>query len=115
MGIAQLPGLAADDGHALAGVVDEQPLAGAVGLAHHDVEALAPHTVALAELAVLQPLGVLVLVLLPQQRQRHPLAAALGVDLSPVRNGALDIGLNRRDGEQARFERGLVERLGQRP
>ena len=86
-----------------------------MGLAHHDIEASAPRTVALAELAVLQPLGVLGFVLLPQQRQRHPLAAAFGVDPSPVRNGAFDTGLDWCDGEQPRFERGLVERLGQRP
>ena len=56
-----------------------------VGLAHHHVEALTPSAVALAELTVLQPLGVLGLVLVPQQREGDVLVAAFGVDLSPVR------------------------------
>ena len=112
---AQLPGGALDDGHALSGVVDEQLLAGAVGLAHHHVEALTPSAVALAELTVLQPLGVLGLVLVPQQREGDVLVAAFGVDLSPVRNGALNAGRYLRDGEQPRFERALVELLGQGP
>ena len=86
-----------------------------VGLAHHHVEALTPSAVALAELTVLQPLGVLGLVLVPQQREGDVLVAAFGVDLSPVRNGALNAGRYLRDGEQPRFERALVELLGQGP
>ena len=88
--VAQLPGDGVHDRYALASVVDEQLLAGAVGLAHHHVDAPAPHTVALAELAVLQSLGMLGFVLLPQQRQGDPWTAAFGVDLSPIRNGPLD-------------------------
>ena len=91
------------------------PLARAVRLAHHHVEALAPRAVALAELAVLQPLGVLGLVLLPQQREGHALAPAFGVDLGPVRGDTLNARRDLRDGEQSRFERTLVEPLGQRP
>ena len=67
-------GLAVDHRHRLPGVVDEQLLAGAVVLAHHQVELPGPGPVLVAEPAVLQPLGVGLLVLLPQQRQRHALA-----------------------------------------
>ena len=69
-----------------------------LGLAHHHVEAPAPRSVALAELAVLKPLGVDGLVFVPQQREGDALAAALGVDAGPIGNRALDAtsGHNRR-------------------
>ena len=55
------------------------------------------------------------LVLLPQQRERDVLGAALGVDLGPVRNGTLNANGHPGAGEQPRFERTLVELVGQGP
>ena len=83
--LAHLAGGAVDDRHRVPGVVDEQLLAGAVLLAHHHVEAPGPGPVALAEPAVLKPVRVDGLVLLPQQRQRHALAPQLPVHRRPVR------------------------------
>ena len=113
--VTQFPGGAVDDGHAVAGVVDEQLLAGAVGLAHHHVEAPTPRSVAFAELAVLKPLGVDGLVLVPQQREGDALAPALSVHAGPVRNRAFVSSRHRGGGEQPPFERALVELFGQRP
>lgn len=61
----------------LAGVVDEQPLARRVGLSHRQRQLLAPAAVVLAECAVLEAIGLLGLVLLPQQLKRDALAAQL--------------------------------------
>jgi len=58
--------------HRLASVVNHHPLAGAVVLSQHHVQLAAPLAVALAELAVLQTFGVLLLVLLPEQLQGDP-------------------------------------------
>ena len=55
--LTHLAGLGVDHRHRLPGVVDEQFLAGAVLLAHHQVEPSGPFPVLLAEPAVLQPLG----------------------------------------------------------
>ena len=63
----------------------------------------------------MQPLGVLGLVLLPQQREGDVLVAAFGGDLGLVRSGTLNAGRPLRGGEQPRFERTLVESLGQGP
>ena len=72
-------------GNRLAGVVDEDLLAGPVVLAHDHVELAAPEPVALAELRVLVPFRLPVLVLKPQELEGHPFAAELSVGLVPVR------------------------------
>ncbi len=87
--LAPRPALSVHDGHRVPGVVDEQLLAGAVVVAHDHINALAEGAVALAELAVLKPLGMLALVLLPQQRQGDPLAPQLGVNVRPIRHRTL--------------------------
>ena len=62
-----------------------------------------------------EALGVDGLVLLPQQREGDALAAAFGVNASPIGNRALDASGHRGGGEQPPFERALVEPLRQRP
>ena len=114
--LAKLPGVALHDRDRLPGIVNEQLLARAVLLAHHHVELRRPRPVQLAEPAVLHPLGMRLLVLLPQQRERHPLAAKLAVNAAPV--GHRKPGLTRhrhRPREQPPLELGIVERLRQRP
>ena len=68
--------------------------AGAVLLAHHQVELRGPGPILLAEPTVPQPLGVGLLVLLPQQRQRHALCAATpgGPRSNPARDAPLRLG-----------------------
>src|SRR5690606_10902128 len=63
-----------DDPHRLPGEVHEHLLAGRVNLADGDVEALLPAAVSLAELGVLQPVGVGSLVLRPEELQGDVLA-----------------------------------------
>ena len=113
--LAQLPALAVHDGRRVAGVVDEQLLAGAVRLAHDHIDPLAEGAVALAELAVLNPIGMLGLVLLPQQRQGDPLAPQLGVNVRPIRHRTLRRRRHTGAREQPRFERPLIHPLGQWP
>ena len=69
--LALLAGLAVDHRDRVPGVVHEHLLARTVLLAHYHVELRRPRSVLLAEPAVLQPLGVGRLVLLPQQRERR--------------------------------------------
>ena len=72
--------VAVDVGDSVAGVVDEEFLAAEVRLAHRDVDRLSESSVVLAELGVLVAVGVLVLVLLPQEGQGDVLAPELGSD-----------------------------------
>ena len=114
LGLAQLAGSRTRHGHGLPGIVDEELLAGAVGLPHDDVELLTPGTVVVTEPGVLVAAGVQRLVLKPQQVQRDGLGAfEFMVYLDPIRLRALaGIGGHR---EEASFEVGLVDLLGQRP
>ena len=112
--LTQFAGLRVDDRHGLAGIVDEHPLAGAMLLAHHDVELARPGAVLLAEAAVLQPLRMGRLVLLPQQRERHALAPQLLVDVAPGRKRTRRAARRRRR-EQPSLQRRVVDGLRDRP
>lgn len=84
--IFDLACLSIHDRHRLPGIVDEQLLPGPMRLAHDDVELGTPLTIPLAELGVLVPVaGMLLLVLLPEELQRDPLALQLAVDRREVR------------------------------
>ena len=112
--VALLAGLAVYHRDGLTGVVHEHLLARTVLLAHHHVERRRKCPVPLAELAVLQPLGVGRLVLLPQQRERDPFATKLAVDLAPVRQRT-PCRARRRSRKQPVLKLPIVERLRQRP
>ena len=112
--LAHLTRLGVDHRHRLTRVVDEQLLAGSVLLAHHHVELPGPGPVLLAEPAVLQPLRVERLVLLPQQRQRHTLPPQLPVHLAPLRQRTRRAA-RRQCRKQSPFQPGVVDRLGYRP
>ena len=112
--LAKLSGVAVDHRDRVPGVVDEHPLAGAVLLAHHHVDLRGPLPVPRTEPAVLHPLGMNRLVLLPQQRQRHPLATQLAVHLAPLR-GREPPRVRPRRRIQPLEQRRIVERLRQRP
>jgi len=71
--------------NAVAGVVDEELLAAVVRLAHRQIELRGEAMVVLAELGVLVAVGVLLLVLLPQERERDVLASQLRGDVAVVR------------------------------
>ena len=110
-----LAGRRVDHRQRLPGEVDEQLVAGEVGLAHGQRHAAAPGGVEVAEPAVAVALGVLGPVFLPQQQQRHPGAAQLGMDPRPV--GLRPQRLPRREGraEQPRLQRGIVQPGRHRP
>ena len=112
--LAKLSGVAVHHPDRVPGVVDEHLLARTVLLAHHDVDLRGPRPVPRTEPAVLHPLGMNRLVLLPQQCERHPLATQLAVDLAPVRNRESP-GVRRRCRIQPLEQPRIVERLGQRP
>ena len=109
-----LAGLGVDHRHRLPGVVDEQLLAGAVLLAHHQVELSSPFPVLLAEPAVLQPLGMDRLVLFPEQGQRYVLAPQLPAHLAPLRQRTRRVARRERR-KQPALQPGVVDRLGYRP
>ena len=112
--LALLAGLAVHHRDRLTGVVHEHLLARTVLLAHHHVERRRERPVPLAELAVLQSLGVGRLVLVPQQREGDSLATKLAVDLAPVRQRTARPA-RRRSREQPVLKLPIVERLRQRP
>ena len=75
------------DRHTIAGIVDEQLVAGGVRLAHRHRQAAFPGAVELAEPRIAIATGLACDVLLPQDRQRHVLALELAVHRRPVRLG----------------------------
>ena len=107
-----------DDGHRLAGVVDEQALAGDVGLAHRALERGNPGAVLDAEARVLVGRRVrvdeLALVFLPQQLQGHAGALELLVDPGVIR---LELARRARHGGpvQPGFEFFVAQGLGDGP
>jgi len=69
LGILDFAGGRIDDGEGLAAIVHEHLLAGAVLLAHRDIQLLAPLPEELTVLTVLIPFGIAFLILLPQQHE----------------------------------------------
>ena len=110
---AHLSGLSEDDRHRLAGVLDEDLLAGPELLPQDHIDAAAPLAVTLAEAAVLQPVLPL-LVLEPEELERDPLPLQLHVDRRPVRNRGVGEKWQRL-GKELRFERAVGEFGGERP
>ena len=83
---AHFTGRAVDDVQRIAGVVDEDALAGDMMLAHGRRQPPLPAAVEVAEPAVsVAVLGMDGAVLLPHQRERDPLAPKLAMDRRPVR------------------------------
>lgn len=83
-GLADFAGHRVDDGHGRPGVVDEQLLAWGMGLAQAHREAADPVPVVVAEAAVAIAVGVLGLVLLPEQVEGDALAPQFAVHGRPV-------------------------------
>jgi hypothetical protein len=78
-------------------------------LPHHHIDPLPESAVPLAELAVLiSVIRMVELVFLPQEPQRHPLAAKLLVDVGEVGHGPLVIG-GRPRRVQLRLQGGIVQ------
>src|ERR1700716_3566401 len=73
------------DRHAVAGIIDEQLVAGRMRLAHRHRQAAFPAAVELAEPRIAIPAGLARDVFLPQDRQRYVLALELAVHRRPVR------------------------------
>jgi hypothetical protein len=109
-----LPRAAVHNRYRLAGVVDEQFLAGPVILSHHQIDLARPLAVQIVEPGELVAVRVGPLVLFPQQHLRDALAAKFLVDVRPVRQRA---GVSRRcwPGEQQPVQHRVVQRLGQWP
>ncbi len=81
-----LAGRPVEHRHGVAGVVDEQLLAGDMGLAHRRADAAPPRDVEVAEPAVAVAVRMLGAVFLPEQQQRHAAATQLGMNVVPVRH-----------------------------
>ncbi len=82
---ADLPGIAINDWHSLAGIVHKQLLSSPVVLTHHHVQLALPGPIVLAKPAVLIPLWMGFPVLLPDQEKGDVLAPQLLFDPMPVR------------------------------
>ena len=104
-----------DDLRRLPGIVDKQLLAEPMGLAHDHVPRPGPGPVLRAEPAVLAPVRMRQLVLLPEQRQRHPLALEFLVDLGPIRHRTDQARRPRYDGKQPPFQVRVAQIGRERP
>ena len=89
LGLAGLSGLPVDDADGAAGIIDEHPLARLVVQPHPDRAASGPFAVKITVPAVLVAQGMGLLVLVPEQEQRHALAPEFVGDLRPVRKWAV--------------------------
>ena len=113
---AHLAGPPVDDLDRLAGIVDEQPLAGRVRLPHGRRQPALPGPVELAPAAVGIAVRLSGAVLLPQQHERHAGPAQLAVDMGPVRlRLPPEALLAARAGIEHRLQHALAQRLRQRP
>jgi len=85
-GLPDLPGQPVDDHRCpVAGVIDEQLFAAGMGLAHRDRELALPRPIEIAEAGIAVSVGVLLDVLVPQDRKCDVLALEFPVDHRPVR------------------------------
>lgn len=84
---ANFAGRPVDDLQCSAGVVNEQPIAGDMVLAHHRRQPTAPAPVENAGAAIAMTLGMNRVAFLPEQRQGHAPAPQLAMDRRPVRPG----------------------------
>ena len=116
LGLADLAGGGVDQLDGLPGIVDEQPLAGRMHLAHRRRQPALPPAAQLAEPRIAVAVGLARPVLLPQQHQGDARPAQLAMQRRPVRLG-LAPGAGRDAGadEQQRLERGIAQRRRQRP
>ncbi len=110
-----LTGLRVDNGQGLPRIVDKELFTGPVTLAHDHVEFSGPGAIGLTKPAILEAIGGLCLVFLPQQRQGDAFALEFLVHHGPV-GGQMDQGaFGRRRREQARLQGRFIESLGERP
>ncbi len=84
LGLARCARLAVDDADCAAGIIDEHPLPGLVVLPHPDRPPARPLAVKIAVPAVLVSQGMGLLVLVPEEEERHALPPELARDLRPV-------------------------------
>jgi hypothetical protein len=115
LGLRHLAGGGIDDRDGLAGEVDEQLLARAVLLAHHEIEPPPPVPVVAAELGVLVAVGLALLVFEVQQLEGHALSSQLAMDRRPVGQRPARRRRRLRLREQAGLELCVVHAVGQRP
>jgi len=91
LGRPDFTGVRIDDRQRRASVIDKQLLAGCMGLPHGDGQLADPFPVMLAEGAVAVAIGMLGLVLLPEQVEGDVLPAQLPMDGRPVGFGTFDV------------------------
>ena len=115
LGCMHFAGQAVDEGDRLAGIVDEHPLAGRMGLAHARRQALLPALVALAELAVAIAVRMNGPVLFPKQQQRHRRLGQFAVDRRPVRQRPRPRSRSSRGRKQALLQHRVRHAVRQRP
>ena len=114
--LAHLAGPPVDDLDRLAGIVDEQALAGRVRLPHGRRQPALPGAVELAPAAVAIAVRFGGAVLLPQQHERHAGPAQLAVDMGPVRlRLPPEALLAAPAGIEHRLQHAFAQRLRQRP
>lgn len=101
--------------HGLAGVIDEEFLAGAVLLPQTAIQGLGPGPVEITKPTVLIAVRRLGAVLLPQQREGDALACELAMDGGPVRQGPVPLRLVRPGRIEARVQLRVGQSLGQGP
>ena len=116
LGLAHDAGAPIDDRELLAGIVDEDLVAGGMILAHGRQQAAFELPEQIAEAAVAIAVGMSVAILLPEHHQVDAGPLRLAGEAGPIRIGAAaEPALHASMGEQARFENGVRQITGQWP
>ncbi len=115
LGLVNLSGLGLSDLHGLAGVIDEELFSGPIFLAEAGIQFSGPWMVKTAELAVLVPFEILLLVFMPKKLKGNALPLYLLVKILRARHLTLFL-RNRMNGrEQPMLQRGLIKLRRKRP
>jgi hypothetical protein len=115
LGFMDLPGLVVGDFHGLPGVIDEQLFSSPIFLAKAGIQFFGPLMVKTAELAVLVPLEILLLVFMPEKLKRHPFLLQLLMKILQGRHLTLFLRNTMNGREQPMLQRGLIKLQRKRP
>jgi len=110
-----LSGLGRCDLHGLAGVIDEELFSGPIFLPKAGVQFFGPLMVKTAELAVLVPFEILLLVFMSKKLKRHPFVLQLLMKILRGRHLTLFLRNTMHEREQPVLQRGLIKLRRKRP
>jgi len=115
LGLVDLPGLMICDLHRLPSIVDEELFSGPIILAKTGIQLLGPLTVETAELAVLVPFRIPLLIFMPEKLKRHPFLLQLLMKILRGRHLTLFLRNSMETRKEPMFQGSFVQFRRKRP